>query len=256
MPGCATSAAPTVAPSPGQQVRAGRRIEARRAWNRRTASAAISGVCSAGLASTALPAASAAAIWPVKIASGKFHGLMQANTPRPCSASWLVSPTGPVSVSGPRELALGQHGVVAAEVGRLAHLGDAVGQRLAGLARAACATSRSRVGLQRIGHGAQHLGAAGAAQRVPAPAGPRGRRRRRRRHRLAWRCATCADHHARGRPGWSRALALARRVSLPPTIGPGVELRRRAGDGGGEPRRARAAHGRSRGRASSAAPAP
>ena len=42
--------------------------------NSRTAAAAVSGVCSAGLATTALPAASAAAIWPVKIASGKFHG--------------------------------------------------------------------------------------------------------------------------------------------------------------------------------------
>ena len=29
-----------------------------------------------------LPAAKAAAIWPVKMARGKFHGLMQANTPR------------------------------------------------------------------------------------------------------------------------------------------------------------------------------
>jgi hypothetical protein len=36
--------------------------------------AAISGVCSAGFASTLLPAASAAAICPVKIASGKFQG--------------------------------------------------------------------------------------------------------------------------------------------------------------------------------------
>jgi hypothetical protein len=40
----------------------------------RIAAVAVSGVCSAGLAMTALPAASAAAIWPVKIASGKFHG--------------------------------------------------------------------------------------------------------------------------------------------------------------------------------------
>ena len=48
---------------------------------RRTISAAISGVCSAGLASTGLPATSAAAIWPVKIASGKFHGLMQTTGP-------------------------------------------------------------------------------------------------------------------------------------------------------------------------------
>jgi hypothetical protein len=37
------------------------------------------------LAITALPAASAAATWPVKIASGKFHGLMQTKTPRPRS---------------------------------------------------------------------------------------------------------------------------------------------------------------------------
>ena len=40
----------------------------------RTAAAAISGVCSAGLAITALPAASAAATWPVKIASGSSMG--------------------------------------------------------------------------------------------------------------------------------------------------------------------------------------
>ena len=46
---------------------------------------AVIGVCSAGLATTALPAASAAATWPVKMASGKFHGEMQAKTPRPLS---------------------------------------------------------------------------------------------------------------------------------------------------------------------------
>ena len=61
----------------------------------------MSGVCSAGLASTALPAASAAAICPVKIASGKFHGEMQANTPRPCRVSALRSPVGPCSRRGP-----------------------------------------------------------------------------------------------------------------------------------------------------------
>ncbi len=49
----------------------------------RTAAAAICGVCSAGFAITVLPATSAAATCPVKIASGKFHGLMQTNTPRP-----------------------------------------------------------------------------------------------------------------------------------------------------------------------------
>jgi hypothetical protein len=41
---------------------------------RRRAPGGDGGVCSAGLASTALPAASAAAIWPVKMASGKFQG--------------------------------------------------------------------------------------------------------------------------------------------------------------------------------------
>jgi hypothetical protein len=47
------------------------------------------------LASTALPVASAAATWPVKIASGKFHGLMQTQAPRPVSRSSLCSPVGP-----------------------------------------------------------------------------------------------------------------------------------------------------------------
>ena len=61
----------------------------------------VMGVCSAGLAMTGLPAASAAATWPVKIASGKFHGLMQANGPRPLSSSVLVSPVGPFSATGP-----------------------------------------------------------------------------------------------------------------------------------------------------------
>ena len=55
----------------------------------------MSGVCSAGLAMTALPAASAALTCPVKMASGKFHGLMQTKTPRPCSATSLRSPVGP-----------------------------------------------------------------------------------------------------------------------------------------------------------------
>jgi hypothetical protein len=58
----------------GQQLHRARGTPA--SHSTRTASAATSGVCSAGLASTGLPAASAAATWPVKIASGKFHGLM------------------------------------------------------------------------------------------------------------------------------------------------------------------------------------
>ena len=78
-----------------------------------TARAAISGVCSAGLAITALPAPRAAATWPVKIASGKFQGQMQTSTPR-----------------GRAGRRLGRVGVVAQEVDRLAHLGDGVGSVL------------------------------------------------------------------------------------------------------------------------------
>jgi hypothetical protein len=52
------------------------------------------------LAITLLPAASAAVTWPMKIASGKFHGLMHTNSPRPCSCSSLDSPVGPGSFSG------------------------------------------------------------------------------------------------------------------------------------------------------------
>ncbi len=55
----------------------------------------MSGVCSAGLAMTALPAASAAATWPRKIASGKFHGEMQTKTPRPRWRGRRVRRSGP-----------------------------------------------------------------------------------------------------------------------------------------------------------------
>ena len=91
--GSATMRAPTSAPGPGSRCRTSPGTPA--CCSSATARAAISGVCSAGLASTALPAASAAATWPVKIASGKFHGLMQANTPRPSSHSSFDSPVGP-----------------------------------------------------------------------------------------------------------------------------------------------------------------
>ncbi|OIQ81086.1 hypothetical protein GALL_371540 [mine drainage metagenome] len=81
-----TSAAPT-RPSPGSSCSAPAGTPASR--SSRTAQSAISGVCSAGLASTTLPAASAAAICPVKIASGKFHGLIATTGPSGrCSALW------------------------------------------------------------------------------------------------------------------------------------------------------------------------
>ena len=56
--GSATSAAPTVSPFPGRSCTTSSGTPAR--CSSRTASAAISGVCSAGLASTGFPAASAA----------------------------------------------------------------------------------------------------------------------------------------------------------------------------------------------------
>ena len=65
-----------------------------------TKRAATNGVGSAGFATTALPAASAAVTCPAKIASGKFHGLMHANTPRPCSDKSFDSPVGPVKRAG------------------------------------------------------------------------------------------------------------------------------------------------------------
>ena len=42
----------------------------------------MSGVCSAGLKHTVLPATSAAVTMPVGMASGKFHGAMTTPTPR------------------------------------------------------------------------------------------------------------------------------------------------------------------------------
>ena len=56
------SAAPTISPAPGRERSASAGTPA--SSRQRTACAAMSGVCSAGFATTALPAASAAATWP------------------------------------------------------------------------------------------------------------------------------------------------------------------------------------------------
>ena len=83
--GSEVSTAPITRPWPGSSCSAVRGTPASSSFS--TPQAAIAGVVSAGLASTALPAARAAAIWPVKIASGKFHGEMQVKMPRgPCSS--------------------------------------------------------------------------------------------------------------------------------------------------------------------------
>ncbi len=66
----------------------------------RTSAFAISGVGWAGLAITAFPAINAAVTWPPNIASGKFQGLTQTNTPRPCRESRFFSPVGPRNSRG------------------------------------------------------------------------------------------------------------------------------------------------------------
>jgi hypothetical protein len=76
-----------------------------------------------------LPATSAAATWPAKIASGKFHGLMQTKTPAAVQLQ-LVALAGGAGQRCGAQAQLGLVGVVAAEVDRLAHFGDAVAERL------------------------------------------------------------------------------------------------------------------------------
>ena len=70
----------------------------------------------------------------------------------------------------PAEVAFGQHGIVAAEVGSLAHLGHAVVQGLARLTGQQ-GDQPVHVGFQRIGHGAQDRGAACAALAIPGDLG-------------------------------------------------------------------------------------
>ena len=129
--GWATSAAPTV-PSPGASCAAATGTPA--LCSRPNARCAISGVCSAGLATTAFPAASAAVTWPRKIDRGKFHGEMQTKTPRPRRTRRVALAGRPRHrLAGEQAARLGR--VVAAEIDRLAHLADAIVQRLAALAR-------------------------------------------------------------------------------------------------------------------------
>ena len=77
-PGCSTSARP-VSPAPVTMLTtpggssACRQISAN--------SSAVSGVVSAGLSTTVLPAASAGAIFQASISSGKFHGMTCPATP-------------------------------------------------------------------------------------------------------------------------------------------------------------------------------
>ena len=133
MRGSAVRASPTSGP-PGSSCSTAAGTPAR--WSKSTTNAAVSGVCSAGLATTALPVTRAALTWPVKIETGKFQGLMQANTPRPRTRSVLRSPVGPAS-SGRRAQGSRLQRVVTQEVDGLADLGRAVRHGAASLQHAA-----------------------------------------------------------------------------------------------------------------------
>ena len=66
----------------------------------RSSSSAVSGVSSAGLSTTVLPAASAGATFQAAIVSGKFQGTMSATTPRGSRNVIAIPPaTGMVSPS-------------------------------------------------------------------------------------------------------------------------------------------------------------
>ena len=192
---------------------AARRPARRLACSSRTAAAAMSGVCSAGLAITALPAASAAATWPVKIASGKFHGLMQTNTPRPCSVSSLLSPVGPGSARG-AELGARARRVVAQEIDRLAHFGDGVGDASCP-PRARDAHQLGHVRLEGIGRGLEHRARSRGRRRRPVR-GARSARGERLVHQRGVASARCRRRRIGG--GLVTGLAAAMR-SRPSTIG-------------------------------------
>mmetsp|Transcript_15822 Transcript_15822/g.25810 ORF Transcript_15822/g.25810 Transcript_15822/m.25810 type:complete len:236 (+) Transcript_15822:741-1448(+) len=95
--GASTKAWPKSA-SPGRNWSASGGTPARR--SRRQARCPARGVCGAALATTAFPAARAAATCPKKMARGKFHGPMQAKGPRPSQLRVFSSPVGPGSTCG------------------------------------------------------------------------------------------------------------------------------------------------------------
>ncbi len=77
--GCSTSRAPQTDPGPATTLRTPSGSPAPRAI--RSSSSAVSGVSSAGLSTTVLPAASAGATFQDAITSGKFHGTIRPTTP-------------------------------------------------------------------------------------------------------------------------------------------------------------------------------
>ena len=90
--GCSTSRCPQVRPGPATTLTTPSGIPAASAI--RSNSSAVSGVSSAGLSTTVLPAASAGASFQAAIVSGKFHGVISPTTP---SGSRTVMPMPPAT---------------------------------------------------------------------------------------------------------------------------------------------------------------
>ena len=139
----------------------------------RIASAAIRGVCSAGFATTALPAIKAAVTWPRKIASGKFQGEIATKTPRPRRRQHVA-----LAGRSRHRLAFAKQpaalaGVIAAEVGGLAHFRERVVERLAALALQQRDEARGAA-LQEIGGFLQRRGPSCRGRRAPVRKSPAG----------------------------------------------------------------------------------
>ena len=90
--GCSTSRRPHSLPGPGTTLSTPSGIPAASAV--RSSSSAVSGVSSAGLRTTVLPAASAGATFQEAITSGKFQGTISPTTP---SGSWKVIASPPAT---------------------------------------------------------------------------------------------------------------------------------------------------------------
>ena len=184
--GCSTSRAPAVEPGPATTLTTPSGIPASSAIF--SNSSAVSGVSSAGLRTTVLPAASAGAIFHDAMFSGKFHGVISATTP---SGSRNVIATPPdTGIVSPRLRSDGAR-VVAEHVGDHAHLAARVADRLAGVARLEHRQLFALLG-QRVGEPVQQPRAVGRGDRAP------------RRDRRPWReptAASASSTPARGQLG-------------------------------------------------------
>ena len=126
----------------------------------------MSGVCSAGFATTALPAASAPAICPVKMASGKFQGEI-ADEHAASVQRQLVQLSGrALQHARSGKLAARFRRCIAEMVDRLAEIALRVAEGLAGLPHHQRHEPRT-LGLEQIGGAVENGGARLAAQQRP-----------------------------------------------------------------------------------------